>query len=70
MKRKVLERFNWERTVDATERLYRRVLNDMELRQQVCGLHHQPETHARTLECVFTTESNSLKNCELFVLTA
>lgn len=26
MKRKVLERFNWERTVDATERLYRRVL--------------------------------------------
>ena len=27
MKRKVLERFNWERTVDATERLYRRVLN-------------------------------------------
>ena len=27
MKRKVLERFNWERTVDATERLYRRVLD-------------------------------------------
>jgi hypothetical protein len=27
MKRKVLERFNWERTVDATERLYRRVLS-------------------------------------------
>ena len=26
MKRKVLERFNWERTVDATERLYIRVL--------------------------------------------
>ncbi|WP_114988911.1 glycosyltransferase family 4 protein [Synechococcus sp. N19] len=26
MKRKVLERFNWERTVDATERLYHRVL--------------------------------------------
>ena len=26
MKRKVLERFNWERTVDATERLYRRIL--------------------------------------------
>ena len=26
MKRKVLERFNWERTVDATESLYRRVL--------------------------------------------
>ena len=26
MKRKVLERFNWERTVDATERLYRSVL--------------------------------------------
>ena len=26
MKRKVLERFNWERTVDATERLYRNVL--------------------------------------------
>ena len=26
MKRKVLERFNWERTVDATERIYRRVL--------------------------------------------
>ena len=26
MKRKALERFNWERTVDATERLYRRVL--------------------------------------------
>ena len=26
MKRKVLERFNWERTVDATERLYKRVL--------------------------------------------
>ena len=26
MKRKVLERFNWERTVDATEKLYRRVL--------------------------------------------
>ena len=26
MKRKVLERFNWERTVDSTERLYRRVL--------------------------------------------
>ena len=26
MKRKVLERFNWERTVDATERLYRKVL--------------------------------------------
>jgi len=26
MKRKVLERFNWEQTVDATERLYRRVL--------------------------------------------
>ena len=26
MKRKVLERFNWERTVDATERLYQRVL--------------------------------------------
>ena len=25
MKRKVLERFNWERTVDSTERLYRRV---------------------------------------------
>ena len=30
MKRKVLERFNWERTVDATERLYRRVLNQRE----------------------------------------
>ena len=28
MKRKVLERFNWERTVDATERLYQRVLSD------------------------------------------
>ena len=27
MKRKVLERFNWERTVDATEKLYRRVLS-------------------------------------------
>ena len=27
MKRKVLERFNWERTVDSTEKLYRRVLN-------------------------------------------
>jgi len=27
MKRKVLERFNWEQTVDATERLYRRVLS-------------------------------------------
>ena len=27
MKRKVLERFNWERNVDATENLYRRVLN-------------------------------------------
>ena len=27
MKRKVLERFNWEQTVDSTERLYRRVLN-------------------------------------------
>ena len=26
MKRKVLERFNWERTVDATERLYRKVV--------------------------------------------
>ena len=26
MKRKVLERFNWEQTVDATERLYQRVL--------------------------------------------
>ena len=26
MKRKVLERFNWERTVDATEHLYRRIL--------------------------------------------
>ncbi|WP_236629513.1 glycosyltransferase [Synechococcus sp. BS55D] len=26
MKRKVLERFNWERTVDATEKLYQRVL--------------------------------------------
>ena len=26
MKRKVLERFNWERTVDATERLYRKVM--------------------------------------------
>ena len=26
MKRKVLERFNWEQTVDATERLYHRVL--------------------------------------------
>ena len=26
MKRKVLERFNWERTVDATERLYKMVL--------------------------------------------
>ena len=26
MKRKVLERFNWERTVDATELLYRRVM--------------------------------------------
>ena len=26
MKRKVLERFNWERTVDATERLYQRVI--------------------------------------------
>lgn len=26
MKRKVLERFNWERTVDATERIYTRVL--------------------------------------------
>jgi len=27
MKRKVLERFNWEQTVDATERLYHRVLS-------------------------------------------
>ena len=27
MKRKVLERFNWERTVDSTEKLYRRVMN-------------------------------------------
>ena len=26
--RKVLERFNWEQTVDSTERLYRRVLNN------------------------------------------
>ena len=28
MKRKVLERFNWERTVDATEKLYKRVLKN------------------------------------------
>ena len=28
MKRKVLERFNWEQTVDATERLYQRVLSN------------------------------------------
>ena len=28
MKRKVLERFNWERTVDTTEKVYRRVLNE------------------------------------------
>tara|TARA_B100000674_G_scaffold497331_1_gene530692 strand:- start:7105 stop:8256 length:1152 start_codon:yes stop_codon:yes gene_type:complete len=28
MKRKVLERFNWERTVDTTEKLYQRVLNE------------------------------------------
>ena len=28
MKRKVLERFNWERTADATEKLYCRVLNE------------------------------------------
>ena len=28
MKRKVLERFNWERTTDTTERLYRRVLEN------------------------------------------
>ena len=28
MKRKVLERFNWERTVDATEKLYTRVLKN------------------------------------------
>ena len=28
MKRKVLERFNWERTVDATEKLYMRVLKN------------------------------------------
>ena len=28
MKRKVLERFNWEQTVDSTERLYRRVLSN------------------------------------------
>ena len=27
MKRKVLERFNWERTVDSTEKLYQRVLD-------------------------------------------
>ena len=27
MKRKILERFNWERTVDITERLYRKVLD-------------------------------------------
>ena len=26
MKRKILEKFNWEQTVDATEKLYRRVL--------------------------------------------
>ena len=30
MKRKVLEKFNWEQTVDSTERLYRRVLNRKE----------------------------------------
>ena len=28
MKRKVLERFNWEQTVDSTERLYTRVLDN------------------------------------------
>ena len=28
MKRKVLERFNWEQTVDSTERLYQRVLSN------------------------------------------
>ena len=27
LKRRILEEFNWERTVDATEALYKRVLN-------------------------------------------
>ena len=57
MKRKVLERFNWERTVDATERLYRRVLEQTELRNQHAGCRHQPETHTRALECVSKTQS-------------
>ena len=28
LKRRILEKFNWERTVDTTERLYQKVLKD------------------------------------------
>ena len=50
MKRKVLERFNWERTVDATERLYKGFFSNKVSAHQHEGCRHQPETHTRTLE--------------------
>ena len=37
LKRRILERFNWERTVDATELLYRRVLNGNASRRRAGG---------------------------------
>ena len=63
MKRKVLERFNWERTVDVTETLYRRVLERTELkhfnmRVAVISLKRTPERwsafHATQSKCTQT----------------
>ena len=49
MKRKVLERFNWEQTVDSTERLYRRVLNNHHiLNRETSSTSDQSQAHTRT----------------------
>ena len=51
MKRKVLERFNWERTADATECYTGEFWKGRSRAHHHEGRRHQPETNTRTLEC-------------------
>ena len=58
MKRKALERFNWERTVDATERLHAAEfwsdgISPHKLRLNLI----MPKTYAKTLEYITSAKS-------------
>ena len=50
LKRRILEEFNWERTVDATERLYQKVLDN---NGKTTILRDHFKTHTRTTGTIF-----------------